>query len=134
MAKITARFIIQIAGKPVENVEKAVEFILNKLKEEKDSFKILESHTEKPKLDEENTLYSTFIEVVARFNDSETLLGFILDYTPTSVEVESPDNIELNSHEFTGILNDFSNNILNLISENRKLNAQLNYLVSKEKK
>ncbi len=134
MEKITARFIIQIAGKPVTNVEKAIDFVLNKLNNEKENFKVIESHKEDAELDEETTLYVSFIEVTAKFVSADKLLAFILDYTPTSIEVEEPASIEMSNFDFTAILNDFSNNILGLLSENRKLKAQLNFLVKKDKK
>jgi len=133
MVKIKVRFIIQIAGKPVENVQKALEHVLGKLKEETEKFNIVESHIEKPELDDKSTLYSGFIEVLAVFKDSTHILEFILDYTPTSVEVEEPEEIKLNNSDFTGILNDFSQNILNHQSEIRNLRAQIHMLNNSKK-
>ena len=133
MEKIKARFIIQIAGKPIENVEKAITFVLDKLKEEKENFKVIEAHKEEAELDAGTTLYVSFIEVTVKFANAEKLLAFILDYTPTSIEVEDPSTIEMSNFDFTAILNDFSNNILGLLSENRKLKAHIN-IISKENK
>lgn len=121
--KIDVRFIIQIAGKPADNVEKALEHVLKKLKDEKDKFKVIESDIEEVEFDEESKLYSGFIDVLARFSEPKTILEFILDYTPTSIEIESPDKLKLSSNDFTGILNDMSNFILGTQNKIRQLNA-----------
>ncbi|MCA9495748.1 MAG: hypothetical protein KC589_02300 [Nanoarchaeota archaeon] len=121
--KIDARFIIQIAGKPIENVEKALKHVLEKLKGEKEKFKVIESDIEEAEYDEETKLYSGFIDVMARFSDSKSILEFILDYTPTSIEIESPENLKLSSNDMTGILNDMTNFILGTQNKIRQLNA-----------
>ena len=129
--KITARFIIQIAGKPVENVQKALEHVLENLKKEKEKFKLLESSIEKAELDEETTLYSGFLDISASFADIKSILEFILDYTPTSIEIESPELIEMDNHVLTGVLNDMSNFILTSQNEIRKLRAHSHILAKK---
>ena len=129
--KITSRFIIQIAGKPVENVEKALGHVLDKLKSEKDKFKLLESSIEKPELNEESTLYSGFLDISASFVDVKSILEFILDYTPTSIEIEDPENIEITNDVLTGVLNDMSNFILASQNEIRKLRAHSHILAKK---
>jgi len=131
--KINARFIIQIAGKPIENVEKALEIVLNKLKEE-NKFKVLESEIVEAELDELTTLYSGFIDILIRFNDVKDILGFIVDYTPNSVDVEEPENISFTCNEFTGILNDMSSNLLKSANEIRQLRAHIHLMNNTSKK
>lgn len=133
MVKITARFIIQIAGKPVENVNKALNIVLDKLKTENEKFKVIESDLFEADLDEKTTLYAGFIEVVAKFSDSKNILDFILDYTPTSIEIEDPEKIEIDAHSFTTILNDFSSHLIDNQTQIRKLSANLHYLNNKLK-
>lgn len=130
---ITARFIIQIAGKPVENVEKALNIVLEKVKENKENYKVIESEIIEPELDEESTLYSGFIEASAKFADVNKLLNFIYDFTPNSVEIEDPEKLKFSANEMTGILNDMSNFMLKVQSEKRNLQAQA-YLLDKKVK
>lgn len=124
---IKAMFIIQIAGKPLENVNKALELVEKKLKDDK-RWKILESDIIEPELDEESTLYSGMIEATAKFNTSGNIMEFIMDYTPNSIEVEDPSTINLNLSEFNGMLNDISNYMLASQTQIRKLNANLHML------
>ena len=129
--KIIGNFIIQIAGKPIENVEKALNLIAEKLNEEKENFKILNIEIEEADLDEETSLYSGFIDAKIRFNDISKLLGFIVDYTPNSIEIEEPDKIILTNNNITEILNDLSHIILNTQMQIRKLNANLHIMKKK---
>lgn len=129
--KITATFIIQIAGKPVDNVEKALNIVLDKLKAENDKFKVINSDIEKPELDEETTLYSGFLEVTAKFENASKLLSFIVDYTPSSIEVEDPEKIVMNNNDFTNVLNEVSALMLKTINENRNLRAYVHTLNKK---
>ena len=112
MAKIIARFIIEIAGKPVENVQKALEKFKEQFKKEKVSFKVTEIDLEKPVLNEESKLYSGFLDMEAKFEDIGKLLAFIIDYTPTSVEIVEPSDIKFDSAELSATLNDMSTNLL----------------------
>ena len=131
--KITARFMIQIAGKPVENVEKALQAVLDKLKSEKKKFKLVQSDVIEPELDEESTLYSGVLEVLAKFDDTELLMEFILDYTPTSIEIEDPDSFTFDSSAFTAILNDMSSHILKTSMKLNQAHATLHFLNNKLK-
>jgi len=130
--KITARFMLQIAGKPVENVEKALEVVLQKIKDSSD-WKFLEGEILEPEFDEKTTLFSGLIEVLLKFDEAEKLLGFIVDYTPNSVEVESPEKISFDIAGFNGILNDMSSKFLNMAMQLRQANAGLHYLNNKVK-
>lgn len=132
--KVEARFIIELAGKPVGNVEKALEAVKKQLCEEKEKFKVLEIDLGEPEYEENSTLYTGFVEVLIKFYEPNKILEFIMDYTPTSVEVEEPEKINLDSTSLTGILNDFSMFILKSQSEIRKLRAHAHMLNKKLKK
>ncbi len=126
--KIEARFIIQIAGKPVENVEKALNLVLEKLKNEKEKFKLMEHDIAEPEFDEKSTLYSGFIEVLIKFSEVKEMLSFVVDYTPSSIVIEEPEKITIDNDEMTGILNDMSHIILSMHSQIRKLNAHIHFM------
>ena len=130
---IVATFILQVAGKPVDNVNKALELVLKKLKDDKRWY-IVESEIIEPEYDEESTLYSGMIEAKAEFDRAGHIMEFIMDYTPNSIEVEDPKSINLNLSEFNGILNDMSNYLLASQMQIRKLNATIHMLNSKSKK
>lgn len=112
MAKVIARFIIEIAGKPVENVENALNKFKDQFEAEKKKFKLVEIDVNKPELNEESKLYSGFLDMEVKFSSVETLLSFIIDYTPTSIEILEPQELDLDSLEFSNILNDMSSSLL----------------------
>lgn len=128
MVKITARFIIEIAGKPQENVQKALERFKDDFEKEKDLFKLISCEIEEPELSEESKLYSGFLEVDAKFKDVSSLLNFVADYTPTSIEIEEPEELTLDSFELAGVLNDVSAMVLKSNVERHKLRYHVNYL------
>jgi len=131
--KVNARFIIQIAGKPIENVSKALVMVEEKLKSDENKFNVLESEIIEPEFDETTTMFSGFIEVLIRFSEISEILGFIVDYTPNSVEIEEPEKLEFTSNEFTGILNDMSSNLLKSATEIRQLRAHIHLMNQKNK-
>lgn len=112
MAKVIARFIIEIAGKPVENVGNALNKFKDQFEAEKKKFKVVEIDVNKPELNEESKLYSGFLDMEVKFSSVETLLSFIIDYTPTSIEILEPQELDLDSLEFSNILNDMSSSLL----------------------
>ncbi|NQZ84760.1 MAG: hypothetical protein HRU03_03495 [Nanoarchaeales archaeon] len=125
--KITVRFMLQVAGKPVENVQKALELVLQKIKDSKD-YKYVEGEIIEPELDEESTMYSGLIECTLKFEQIEKLMGFIVDYTPNSVEIEDPQTLSFDISEFNGVLNDMSAKFLGMAQQLRQANASLHYL------
>jgi len=132
--KIITRFIIEIGGKPVENVDKALKLVLDKLNNKENKFKLIDSHIGNSELDEKTTLYYGFIEAEVKFKEVNDIFNFILDYTPTSVEVLEPEHIEINSSGLTDLLNNVSNMSLSFQQKIRELNAQVHFLNEKLKK
>lgn len=128
--KVIARFIIEIAGKPVENVEKALNLVLKKINDDK-RYKVVSSDVAEPILDEETTLYGGFLDIEIKFAEVNEILGFILDYTPSSVEVIEPEKISLDNNYLTGILNDMSLKLLGSTNKIRQLNAHIHMLNKK---
>lgn len=131
--KIIGNFIIQIAGKPVEEVDKALKLVLTEIKENED-MKVLEFEIIEPELEEETTLYSGLIELKIKFEDINSILEFILDYTPNSVEIESPEKIIMKSHNLTGILNNLSHILLDNNKKIYSLNAHIHHLTNSNQK
>jgi hypothetical protein len=131
--KITVRFMLQIAGKPVENVTKALELVFDKIKESND-YKFIEGEIIEPELEEKSTMYSGLIEVTLKFEKVEKLMGFIIDYTPNSVEIEDPETLKFEISEFNGVLNDMSSKFLHMAQQLRQANASLHYLHKENQK
>lgn len=132
MSNIIGRFIIQIAGKPALNVEKATKVIIEKIDSQKDDFKLIEKFSQKPTLDSQANLFMSFIEVCISFKSIDKVLGFITDYTPNSIEIEDPENLKISNNDISEFLNNLSNSILKLNAENRALKAHIHNLQNKK--
>ena len=131
--RIYVQAIIEVAGKPVEKVQEALDAVEVKLKEEKKLFHFISSHIGEPQLDDTTTLFGGFLDCELEFESSANILSFVMNYTPTSIEVTRPERISLEAQEFTGLLNDFSQFMLKSQNEVRELRAYVHHLQRKEK-
>ena len=125
MAVIKSRFIVEIAGKPQENVQKALERFQKEFEEGGHFYKLVDCELEEPEYSEDSKLYVGFLEVDAKFKDISELLGFIVDFTPTSIEIESPEEFNLDANDLSGVLNDMSSMLLKSNLEKQKLQKQV---------
>jgi len=94
---------LEILGAPKEHIVKELQDHVDKLKKEG-----LDIQTEKyaePK--EQDDLFSQFVELQIAFKDSKELLNFCFDSMPSSVEIMSPEKIQMDSTFFEQLLNDF---------------------------
>ena len=94
------RAIIEVAGFPKEHVEKVMQEIAEKIKNEKEveRFKVFEAQ-------EKDKLFSTFTEMEINFKNFEEVSGFCLDYFPSSIELLDED-INPKREELENTLND----------------------------
>lgn len=131
MVKVEARFIIQIAGKPVEHVQKALEKVKENLLNEKELCNVIECEIVEPELGEEEDLYSGFLDLEVKFSSIKKVLEFITDYSPSSVEIIEPKELKLDANDFTEVLNDISSKILKFQMESRTYKGHANMLARK---
>ena len=101
--KILARVIIEIVGKPKEHIEKALNVVVEKIKEEK-NMEIVEEKTFNAEKQDE--MFSAFAEIGILFKNIGTLTGFCFDFMPSSVEILDPEKLSFSSNEFAGLMND----------------------------
>jgi len=96
-----ARLIIEIAGSPKEHIEEVMKQLVNKVMEEKKVLKynIFEAQ-------EKEKMFFTFTEIDMELSSIEELLGFCLDYMPSSVEILDENDIEIKREELENTVND----------------------------
>ena len=94
------RTIIEIAGSPKEHIEEVMKKMMEKIKSETNviSYKIFEAQ---PK----NQMFFTFTEMEVNLDNFESLIGFCLDYFPSSIELIDY-NVEIKREELENVLND----------------------------
>ncbi|MEM2131469.1 MAG: hypothetical protein QXR96_03015 [Candidatus Woesearchaeota archaeon] len=119
---IYTRIVLEIVGKPKEYVEESLKDYLKKIKEDKNHI-VVSEHNEKAEKNEE--LYSAFSELEILFKNSKSILDFIYDYMPSSIEIIEPEDIILKNTDYSNFLNDllarnisFNNSVLQLKDSN----------------
>lgn len=106
---IQFRAIIEVFGKPKEAVEQMLREIVKKIKERDEIKVIKEDYNEAEPAQKE--FFTAFVEVTLDVPNVETLLGFLIDFGPTNVEILEPDMIQIPNTELESAVNDLLNKI-----------------------
>lgn len=94
------KLILEIAGSPKEHIEEVMKKLVNQIMQEKKILKydIFEAQ-------EREKLFFTFTEMEIDFNNFEELIGFSLDYMPSSIEILD-DKVDIKREEIENVVND----------------------------
>jgi len=102
--KITASFIMEILGRPQEHVKQTFDEILEKMGKEP-GLKIVEKKVHEPKkMEKADDLYTSFAEIEAEFDNFNSMLIVIFNYTPSHFEIISPEEIKVKNIEFSDVI------------------------------
>ncbi|MGM5483827.1 MAG: hypothetical protein ACQER9_02825 [Nanobdellota archaeon] len=125
-----ARTIVEIMGKPEEHVKETMDaFILKASKDPRFTFS--DYSIESPqKLEDSESLYSSFAEIEFLTKDSLTLMNFVMDYMPTSIEVIEPSNINVQASYMSNLLTELAGRI-HTIDNKLKKEASTNKIITK---
>ncbi len=132
MAKLQARIILEILGRPPEHVREALEQLVTKLgKEPGVSIKEQTLHEPLAVKDSKN-LYTTFAELVLDLDSYNSLFSVMFGYMPAHVEVITPEFIDFPNAEMSSMLNSLLQRLHNydaiakrLVVENENLLQKL---------
>ncbi|MBS3144890.1 hypothetical protein J4208_04875 [Candidatus Woesearchaeota archaeon] len=105
MAKLKARAILEILGSPEEHVKKTMQMILEKAKQYPDAKITNEKLFPSEKMGDKN-LWSTFAELDMEVKTIQVLTGFCFDFMPSSLEIVEPEELQLQHHVVSDVLND----------------------------
>ncbi|VVB81632.1 Uncharacterised protein [uncultured archaeon] len=99
---IVARCMVEILGAPKEFIAKSLQEHVDKIK--KDGLDIqIEKYAEPVPADK---LFTQFVELQIAFKDTGELLDFCFDSMPSTVEIMSPEKMELDMAAFEDFVND----------------------------
>jgi len=101
---IRCRTIIEVLGKPKEHVEQTLKGYCQKIKQDEDYVIIKEDFSDAKEQEEE--LWSTFVELEFLVKGMGNLISFCFDYMPSSMEVVSPEEMIMPAQNINGLLND----------------------------
>lgn len=96
MEKINATLMIEILGKPEDNVKEAIRTMITRLGAEKGVTLINKTYHD-PKKIEDSDLFTTFAEADVEFESLANYFGTIFAYMPSHIEVTSPDKITISN-------------------------------------
>lgn len=118
---IKARMIIEVMGSPEEYIAKSLQKAIEQIKM-KGSTVSNEKYAEPKKVGDK--YFSTFVEFEVEVKDIEELLGIVVDYGPSTIEVIEPHEFKVDSTSLQAISNDISATLHNHIKTNRILEAR----------
>ncbi|MFH1802617.1 MAG: hypothetical protein ABH864_04145 [archaeon] len=96
MEKIHASLILEILGRPKENIINALGSILEKMSNEK-GIKILEKNVHDPEPVEKSDLFTSFVELDVELDSVMNYLTLIFTYMPANIEITHPEKIMFNN-------------------------------------
>lgn len=98
---IKTKAVIEILGTPKEHVESTLEKVIEQIKKD---YKVLSETTYKA--EEIDKLWSSFADLKIEFPSPEKIFDFCFDFMPSSIEIISPDNLQINALKLTDNIND----------------------------
>ncbi|HIH14509.1 MAG TPA: hypothetical protein HA224_04620 [Nanoarchaeota archaeon] len=106
---IHAKLIVEIAGSPESHVADTLKLIVNNFAIKNPEVKVKKSEINAPKkMPESQNFFSGFIEFEVEVASLSAMLGLILDYMPSSIDIISPENITENCGNLADLLNDLA--------------------------
>ncbi len=102
---IKLRAILEIMGAPEIHVKKTMDMVITKLKESK-SFKLFKEKTSEIARIEDRPFWSIFTEVELEFYNQDGIMGFCLDFMPSSIEILKPLEFNFDKNTLDDLWND----------------------------
>ncbi|MEM4756337.1 MAG: hypothetical protein QW594_04355 [Candidatus Woesearchaeota archaeon] len=131
---ILARVVLEVLGRPKEHVEETRDKLLQQLKEHP-QLHVVEEYIAEPK-EEEDELFSSFLELGIWFDSPKTLLDFAMLYLPSHIELLEPDAMSMPLHQANELFNDLALKLHTLnkayqetLFENKELASTLQVVV-----
>ena len=100
---IRIKAILEVLGKPKEYVEEKLKEYVEKIKED-ESLMIMDEKFSEAK--EHEKVFTTFAELEVVIKGIENLIGFCIDYMPSSIEIIKPEKLGFENRHFTNFTND----------------------------
>ena len=115
------RAIIEMLGKPKEYIDETLHNYVAKLDENKELTVIKKDFAE-PKAEKE--LFSVFVEIELLAKSMYAMVGFCIDYMPSSIEIIEPERMMMRSQELSNFFNDLQIKLHHLDMIAKNLNAE----------
>jgi hypothetical protein len=100
---IRIKAILEILGKPKEHIIATMNKYIDEI-EKDDNLIIMDKQVADAK--EQGEVWSVFAEIEIVIKGAANLIGFCMDYMPSSIEVIKPEKFEFEDRTFTAFVND----------------------------
>lgn len=105
MEHLTVHAILEVLGRPAENVTNALKIIVDKMKVEKE-LKLISSKIHEPvAVKDSKDLFTSFVEVEVQLPSLNHLYSFLFVYMPANIEVSYPENITISNQDLNQMTN-----------------------------
>src|SRR3989338_5656984 len=106
MKKIISRITVEVLGSPKDHVEKALQQVIKKLRDEEKGIKVLKvEEFECKQMD--NKLWNTFADIEFETFELKRVLDICYDYMPSTIEILEPAGLEIDMNDIADVFNDF---------------------------
>ena len=128
---IKAKFIIEILGRPVEHLEKALSELVDKIGTEKGTSLIHKEIHKANKVEKADNLWTAFADMDLSFESLPIFFNAISTYLPAHIEVYEPEILKLNAFEMNEFANFFVSKLHNYDSLAKRMMGEREILISK---
>ena len=104
--RLKVKSIIEIVGTPKEHVEKAINFVIEKLSNRQDAKIIDKEVFPAEKVKDMDPFWSCFCDVELDVANVEALLTYCFDFMPSSVEIIEPATFTMQNFKLKDVFND----------------------------
>lgn len=137
----TARFILEIIGRPKEHLVQTLEEIISKINSEQ-GVSVSEQKIHEPTLMKDSKeLFITYAEVEVKVEEPILLAVLVFKYMPANIELISPERVIFNNNQFSEILNELTRRLHSyeelarvMQIERQKMQEKMSEFVPVEKK
>ncbi len=131
MTALTAKFIIEILGRPAEHLKVALTELVDKLGTENGVAVLNKEIHETKRVEKSDNLWTTFADVEMRFETLPVFFNAIMTYLPAHIEVYEPENFKLNTFEVNEFANFIVSRLHNYDALAKRMMAERDILINK---
>src|SRR3989344_691981 len=123
---ILFRPVVEVLGKPKEQVDSTLKGYLTKLKENS-RYEVTKEDLAELKQHEESELWMAFAELEIKTTGVAEIIDFCFDYMPSLIEIIEPEELQLDSLVISSFLNDMQAKLhgVDMIAKQMKMENQL---------
>jgi hypothetical protein len=109
--KVKALLVVEVLGRPKENVISALEDITKKIGEEK-GVEVKEKTVHEPvELKDHKDLFTTYAEIEVEIEGIFQVVALMFKYMPSHIEILQPEKITLTNNDWGEVLNVLTRNL-----------------------